>query len=67
MTSFVTTAAAPATDLPAAGIAVGATVENRAASAGLSETDAATAYYGRTADKFGAWNRSLCNKCHNKD
>ena len=25
------------------------------------------AYYGRAAGNFGAFQRSLCNKCHGKD
>ena len=29
--------------------------------------DMQTAYYGRSANAFGAWQRDLCNKCHAKD
>ncbi|HET6922094.1 MAG TPA: cytochrome C, partial [Anaeromyxobacteraceae bacterium] len=34
---------------------------------GRTTTEVQAAYYDRPVAKLGAWQRSLCNKCHAKD
>jgi len=34
---------------------------------GYNQAQQQQAYYGRPATEFGAYSRSLCNKCHAKD